>query len=92
MQYSLSDMVIPTRRLVTFFCLFTCGWVSSLALAQSKVTISRAGQGNTVAIHQSSGNETEYQLEVSSDMDSWKPWALSWGPFQEYLDLGEVAD
>ncbi|MDA7534797.1 hypothetical protein N8613_02575 [Verrucomicrobia bacterium] len=92
MQYSLSDMVIPTRRLVTFFCLFICGWVPLLALAQSKVTISRAGQGNTVAIHQSSGNETEYQLEVSSDMDSWKPWALSWGPFQEYLDLGEVAD
>ncbi|MDA7665701.1 hypothetical protein N8648_04060 [Verrucomicrobia bacterium] len=25
-------------------------------------------------------------------MASWKPWALSWGPFQEYLDLGEVAD
>lgn len=92
MQYSLSNMVIPSRRLVTFFCLFICGWVPSLALAQSKVTISRAGQGNTVAIHQSSGNETEYQLEVSSDMASWKPWALSWGPFQEYLDLRGMAD
>ena len=92
MQYSLSGMVIPIRRLAIFFCLFICGWAPSLAVAQSKVTISRAGQGNTVAIHQSSGNETEYQLEVSSDMDSWKPWALSWGPFQEYLDLGEVAD
>ncbi len=70
-----------------FLPVFICGWAPSLAVAQSKVTISRAGQGNTVAIHQSSGNETEYQLEVSSDMASWKPWALSWGPFQEYLDL-----
>jgi hypothetical protein len=83
-------MVTTHTRLLILIFLFACEWIPSRALGQSKVTISRAAQSNTVVINQPTGEEAIYQMEVSSDMSSWKPWVLSWGPFTDYVDLSEV--
>jgi hypothetical protein len=85
-------MVTTRLRLLVLIFLFACEWIPSRALGQSKVTISRAAQSNTVVINQPTGEEAIYQMEVSSDMSSWEPWVLSWGPFTDYVDLSEVAD
>ena len=85
-------MVTTHLRLLIPLFLFVSEWIPSQALGQTKVTISRVTEGNTVAINQPTGDEAIYQMEVSPDMSSWQPWALSWGPFNEYVDLSEVAD
>lgn len=85
-------MFLLNPRLLILFVLLVCGWVPLQTYAQYRIDISRGAQANNIILNQLEGRETLYQLETSSDMRSWRPWAQSWGPFQSYSDLSDNLD
>ena len=80
-------MLTPYLRFLLLLLLLLSNRDSLRVLGQDEISISLQADLNRFSIDQSSGAASLYLLEESADLQSWSPWAHSWGPFREYVDL-----
>ena len=49
--------------------------------------IEQGSDHSSISIRQEGGENATYQLETSTDLQSWQDWVRSWGAFDDYIDL-----